>query len=129
MLNQLRAIGSDRRVLPRFQPRPSPPLIASIALLTAETDAITSHVRDLSGSGLSFFVLGSLAAQRDLLIKGARCRVVLALPAGAIYLFGDLVWCQFSDAQNGVLAIQITEIKQEAKERYLDYLKSLDESL
>jgi hypothetical protein len=128
-LNRLRIITGNRRLKPRFKPRPGLPLIAGIALVQTDTDTIAGHVRDLSESGLSFFILDSLAAQRGWLIKGAKCRVVLALPTGAIYLFGELVWCQFSDAQKpergGVLAIQITEIKQDAKERYLAYLRSL----
>lgn len=114
---------------PRFKPRPGLPLIAGIALVETDTDKIAGHVRDLSESGLSFFILDSLAAQRGWLIKGAKCRVVLALPTGAIYLFGELVWCQFPDAhkpeRGGMLAIQITAIKQDAKEQYLAYLRSL----
>jgi hypothetical protein len=128
-LSRLRSVTGNRRVKPRFKPRPGPPLVTSIALLGADAGTITGHVRDLSESGLSFFILDSLAAQRGLLIKGAKCRVVLALPAGVIYLFGELAWCQFSDAhqpaRGGVLAIQITEIKQDAKEQYLAYLGSL----
>jgi hypothetical protein len=128
-LNRLRGITGNRRVKPRFKPRPGPPLIASIALVEAETNTIAGHVRDLSESGLSFFIVGSLAAQRAWLVKGAKCRVVLALPTGTIYLFGEHVWCQFSDAQRpeqgGVLGIKITDIKNDAKEPYLAYLKSL----
>ena len=129
-LSRLRMITGNRRIKPRFKPRAGLPLIASIALLETDTATIAGHVRDLSESGLSFFILDSLAAQRGLLNKGAKCRVVLALSTGAIYLFGELVWCQFSDAhkpeRGGVLAIQITEIKQEAKEQYLIYLRSLE---
>ena len=132
-LNRLRIITGNRRIKPRFKPRSGPPLIASIALVGTDTDTIACHVRDLSESGLSFFILNSLAAHRDFLIKGAKCRVVLALPTGAIYLFGELVWCQFSEAhkaeRGGVLAIQITGIETDAKEPYLAYLRSLDESL
>jgi hypothetical protein len=129
-LNRLRIITGNRRTKPRFKPRPGLPIIASIALVETDTNTIAGHVRDLSESGLSFFILDSLAAHRDLLIKGAKCRVVLALPTGTIYLFGDLVWCLFPDAhkleRGGVLAIQITEIKQDAKEPYLAYLRSLE---
>ena len=129
-LNRLRNITGNRRIKPRFKPRPGPPLITSIALLEADAGKIAGHVRDLSESGLSFFILDSLAPQRSLLIKGAKCRVVLALPNGAIYLFGELVWCQFPDIhkpeRGAVMAIQITEIKQKAKEQYLIYLRSLE---
>jgi hypothetical protein len=128
-LNRLRIITGNRRRKPRFKPPQGLPLITSIALMETDMDTIAGHVRDLSESGLSFFILGSLAPQRGLLIKGAKCRAVLALPTGAIYLIGELAWCQFSDAhqpeRGGVLAIQITEIKQDAKEQYLAYLKSL----
>lgn len=130
LLNRLRTITGNRRIKPRFKPQSGRPLIASIALLETDTDTIAGHVRDISESGLSFFILDSLAAQLGLLIKGAKCRAVLNLPTGAIYLFGELVWCQVSDAQKpergGVLAIQITQIKQDAKEQYLAYLKSLE---
>ena len=129
-LNRLRNITGNRRIKPRFKPRPGLPLITSIALVETDMDTIAGHVRDLSQSGLSVFILDSLATQRGLLIKGARCRAVLALPTGTIYLIGELVWCQLSDAQKpergGVLAIQITEIKPDAKEQYLAYLKSLE---
>ena len=128
-LGPLRIIIGERRLKPRVKPRPGPPLIASVALLGIGGETIAGHVRDLSESGLSFFILGSLATQRDLLVKGARCRVVLALPAGTIYLFGELVWCQFADAnkpeRGGVMAVHITEIKPDAGEQYLNYLKSL----
>jgi hypothetical protein len=128
-LNRLRNIIGDRRIKPRVKPRPGPALIASIALLETDANTITGHVRDLSESGLSFFILDSLAAQCGLLTKGAKCRVVLALPTGAIYLFGELVWRQFADTnkpeRGGVLAVQIAEIKQDAKEQYLAYLRSL----
>ncbi|MCA1816135.1 MAG: PilZ domain-containing protein [Acidobacteria bacterium] len=128
-LSRLRIVTGNRRIKPRFKPRPGPPIIASIALVGKDTDKVAGHVRDLSESGLSFFILDSLAAQIGLLIKGAKCRVVLALPTGAIYLFGELVWCQVPDAdkaeRGGVMAIQITEINQDAKEQYLTYLRSL----
>ena len=128
-LNRFRIIGGNRRIKPRFKPQAGLPLIASIALLEKDTDTIAGHVRDLSESGLSFFILEGLRAQPGFLIKGAKCRVVLDLPTGAIYLFGELVWCLFSDAhkpeRGGVLAIQITEIKQDAREQYLAYLRSL----
>ena len=130
LLNRLRAIAGNRRIKPRFKPPPGPPLIASIAVLETDTGTVACHVRDLSESGISFFILDSLATQRGLLTKGAKCRVVLALPSGVIYLSGELVWCQFPDAQKpdlgGVMAVQITEIKRDAKEHYLAYLGSLE---
>ncbi|MCA1642608.1 MAG: PilZ domain-containing protein [Acidobacteria bacterium] len=99
-------------------------------MLETDSRTIACHVRDLSESGMSFFILDSLATQRGLLTKGARCRVVLALPTGVIYLSGQLVWCQFPDAQRpdlgAVMAVQITEIKRDAKEHYLAYLGSLE---
>jgi hypothetical protein len=129
-LNRLRNITGNRRIKPRFKPRSGSPLIASIALLETDADKIVAHVRDLSESGLSFFILDSLASQRDLLTKGARCRVVLALPNGPIYLLAELVWCQFPESpgleRGAVMAIQITEIKQEANGRYMAYLRSLE---
>lgn len=129
-LNRLRIVTGNRRIKPRFKPRSGLPIIASIALVKTDTDTIEGHLRDLSESGLSFFILGNLAPHRDLLIKGAKCRLVLALPTGTIYLFGELVWCQFLNAhmpeRGGVLAIQITEINQDAREPYLDYLRSLE---
>ena len=130
LLNRLRAITGNRRIKPRFKPPPGPPLIASIAVLETDAGTIVGHVRDLSESGMSFFILDSLASQRGLLTKGAKCRVALALPTGVIYLFGDLVWCQVPDGQKagqgGIMAVQITEIKQDAKEHYLAYLGSLE---
>ena len=129
-LNRLRAIAGNRRIKPRFKPAPGPPLIASIAMLETDAGTIAGHVRDLSESGMSFFILDSLATRRGLLTKGAKCRVVLALPAGVIYLSGQLAWCQLPDAQRpdlgAVMAVQITEIKRDAKEHYLAYLGSLE---
>lgn len=125
----LRKLLADHRRTRRRRAQRDVSLIVGITVGEgADTEVITGRTRDLSEKGLSMSLPAS-SNQRQLLMAGARARVLLVLPTKTVSIGAEVVHSQPLDEldpdKGQLTGVHIFQMSSEDEAHYREYLRLL----
>lgn len=127
--------STERRRAQRHSAQREAHLLFIASLLAVESQhprhTLIGHTRDISETGLSLVVESTHVSDYDLYDVGRLLRVKLSLPSGIAEMDSEVVrseWLDEDDPRKGYfIGVGITEISDEDRGRYTEYLHALSE--
>ena len=141
MRDIIRSVGDNFRNLLRQLRQPSPRFNSTVGVRLSLLDykyvdgkmtipVMSGKTTNLSATGLAMVVPDITLNEKSLIAKGTQLTIVLDLPTGITRLKASPIHhrrvSRFKKNSEYILGVQITEMEEDARERYLKYISRIE---